>query len=430
MAQIPRKLLDTLTEELNAFSVAGRQMVENALSRLVPMFTDADGLIPEKNVAALRNAAYQVMEAVCGELSDLAAARAAQFYDEVRSLSVGARLGARVDSGRVPQATEGAVRALVQSVDDTGQVERFTRELGDRVDVEVTRAANRCVATNAMRDPLKPAYARVPAGTETCPFCLMLSSFGFHYRSPEAASHAHARCDCRVVPDFGEASVDGYDPDGMYDRYNNCLDTIGGRDAIRKEWDALPEAEREAYIKRHGEKPGKAFDSYVNKRISQEIGTRDPEWFKTGIEPEVKVLAGAAPSASEWETARKLAGFGIGSWFRPVRDVEGLKTADVFTVSHGESNRLVEYDFKCPTGNGNQTIYHQFEEAAGQSQRVVIDLVDAGERYKNKEFVEGRTKKFLEYSYTIETGEGKGSLWRFKEVFIIHKDGTPQRITR
>ena len=63
-------------------------------------------------------------------------------------------------------------------------------------------------------------YARVPTGTETCPFCVMLASRGFVYLSERAARHAHPGCDCRVVPGFaGETEVEGYDLDGLYRQY-------------------------------------------------------------------------------------------------------------------------------------------------------------------------------------------------------------------
>lgn len=41
---------------------------------------------------------------------------------------------------------------------------------------------------NAARDPLRPKWARVPSGTETCQFCLMLASRGFAYTSEKSAS--------------------------------------------------------------------------------------------------------------------------------------------------------------------------------------------------------------------------------------------------
>lgn len=221
--QIPRALLDGLTKELNSLSEAGQQMVLNAVENT-----------RWGSVAELRETMAEAMEAVCGEVAELAAARAAEFYDDVRELSVGQRIGASVESGRSAAATEGAVRALVKSVADTGATERFGRELAGRVDYEIKKAAGDCVIANGSRDSLKPRFARVPSGAETCAFCIMLASRGFVYstdRSAGSRGHYHANCDCRIVPSFdsyhagpsrrfsASTTVEGYDLDGLYRRY-------------------------------------------------------------------------------------------------------------------------------------------------------------------------------------------------------------------
>lgn len=283
--EIPRSLLDSLTDELNALSGAGRQMVENALSRLVPMFAGEDGLVPPENVAGLRAAACEVMETVCGQMSDMAAARSAEFYDEVRAASVGKKLGARAVSGRDSAATDGAVRAMMQSVVSTGSADRLVRELCDRVDYEVKRAAGESVERNARRDPLKPRWARVPSGAETCSFCLMLASRGFVYRSEKSAAgkyHGHPGCDCRIVPGFDGMDVEGYDTGELYRRYLDDVETgmlkpkgSGGRSG-RKKWTS-------AQFEGYGD-----FAKYVNEAESIEDLQRRcevaaAEWGKTTL---------------------------------------------------------------------------------------------------------------------------------------------------
>lgn len=227
MAQIPRRLLVELTEELNALSSAGRQMVENALARLVPQFEDADGVVPPENVAPLRAAAVEVMDAVCGEMTDLSAARTAEFYDSIRRIAGAAgRYSALAESGRIPAATEGAVRALAQRVADTGMTAVFARELGDRVDYEVKKASGDCIVINSLGDPSKPRWARIPTGAETCPFCIMLASRGFVYHSAKKAGskgHYHPNCDCRIVPGFKDMDVEGHDTKAYYRQYVDDL---------------------------------------------------------------------------------------------------------------------------------------------------------------------------------------------------------------
>lgn len=278
--EIPASLLDELTREVGALSAAAKAQAAIAIDNVL---AEWDG----EDVAALRAAAFAVLDALLETYAGLSAARAAEFYDAARDAQgAGGKYLAVVDPRRDPKATEGAVRAIVRFAAE-GDVARFKSEALDRVDAETRGAANRCVAYNAGKDPAKPRYARVPSG-DSCGFCLMLASFGFQYTSESAARHSHRNCDCRVVPSFGDASVRGYDPDAMHDRFNGCLSTLGGRDGIRAEWEALPQDRRDGYIARHGKRAGEAFDSYLNKRVSQEIEYRDPEWFATGKEPEPK----------------------------------------------------------------------------------------------------------------------------------------------
>ena len=287
MAQIPRRLLDELTEELNALSSAGRQMVENALARLAPQFEDSDGVVQPENVAPLRAAAVEVMDAVCGEMTDLSAARTAEFYDSVRKLAGAAgRYSALAESGRIPAATEGAVRALVQRVADTGMTAVFARELGDRVDYEVKKASGDCVVINSLGDPSKPRWARIPTGAETCPFCIMLASRGFVYHSAEKAGskgHYHPNCDCRIVPGFNDMEVEGYDTKEYYRQYVDDLQsgklnlkTVNGSTSHVMHWGSV-EFESVGDISRFINAATDVEDLQLRCAVVEE------EWLKTGL---------------------------------------------------------------------------------------------------------------------------------------------------
>ena len=211
MTRVPRATLDALTRQVNAVSADARSKVSRALTA-----------VDWSDVAAARDAVSQAMRDVCGSYSDVAAQAAAEFYDAVRELCVGEPVGALALPGYDPDATDGAVRALVQLVVDGNGPPAFDRACLDRVDHEVKRAAGNCVANNAARDPLKPRYARVPTGAETCEFCTMLASRGFVYATAASAGsngHYHPGCDCRIVPGFSGATVEGYDPDAYFEMY-------------------------------------------------------------------------------------------------------------------------------------------------------------------------------------------------------------------
>lgn len=94
------------------------------------------------------------------------------------------------------------------------------RRIGNLARDQVKRQANRAMAENCVRDGVR--YARVPRGSETCGFCVMLASRGYVYTTPEAAQHSHDGCDCKVMPGFDGAEVEGYDPDSMYDLYREA----------------------------------------------------------------------------------------------------------------------------------------------------------------------------------------------------------------
>ena len=167
----------------------------------------------------------QALAAVMPTYTDMAAQASADFYDAERELALGERLGAVSISGYNPRKTEGAVRGFVRFVlrDD---VQTFNDQVLQRIDYEMKRSANMSVVENGRRDPKRVRYARVPTGAETCDFCLMLASRGFVYQSEStaSASHVHSSCDCRVVPGWDGMEVEGYDPQAIYDRWQDAID--------------------------------------------------------------------------------------------------------------------------------------------------------------------------------------------------------------
>lgn len=204
MDPIPREYIDNYSDALNR--VAGNAVagLSAALERV-----DLSG-----DPAAVREAVIAIMNQACTASTDVAAVLAAEFYDGLRELQVGERLGAHAYSRREREATEGAVRGFVQDLVDGKPHDRFVGKCLDRIDYETRLAASKCMEHNAKRDKRKPKWARVPIGFETCQFCIMLASRGFVYHTEETASHAHPHCDCRVIPSWDRENprVEGYDP--------------------------------------------------------------------------------------------------------------------------------------------------------------------------------------------------------------------------
>lgn len=221
---IRRSWIDRFTRGINAISEDSRKRLAEALARID--YT--------QDVAVVREQAIAIMQAFCGRATDTVAMLSAEFYDGLREYELGQRMDAVAESGREPEATDGAVRAFARKLVD-GDAGTFVDMCLSRLDYEVKVAASRTCLANAARDTRKPMFARVPAGGETCQFCLMLASRGFAYHNEAAASHAHANCDCRVVPSWTAHAVEGYDPD-----------------ALKAEWEASVQAEADARAERNG----------------------------------------------------------------------------------------------------------------------------------------------------------------------------------
>ena len=238
--QIPRSYIESYGRALNELDARTKQAL---MRELETVDYDADP-------AAVRSYVSLIMQRYCGASATVAARLAADFYDGLRArFGIDDGYKALVDPGFEPMATDGAVRAVTQALVE-GKPDEFKRKCIERAGYETRKAANTCVERNARRDPKKPRWARVPTGTETCRFCIMLASRGFVYHTEELASHSHDHCDCRVIPswDGKRAAVEGYDPDYYLDVYGSPESHPEVAEAInarRRELRAQRKAERE-----------------------------------------------------------------------------------------------------------------------------------------------------------------------------------------
>lgn len=213
MATLPRDIVDTLTYKLNTLSNAAKKAIADQIA-----------MIQYDGIADLRNKLIEILEPYFANATDIAAEYAAQMYNDAREYALGKRLDLIPESGRIPEATEGAIRSFVGELDEKG-IERIIELLQERMDYEIKRAAGYATSDLAMKDSAKPRFARVPTGAETCQFCIMLASRGFVYHSKKSAGaldHWHPNCDCRIIPGFfGYTEVDEYDPDKLYRQWKD-----------------------------------------------------------------------------------------------------------------------------------------------------------------------------------------------------------------
>lgn len=229
MAMIPREALDYLTQEINGISSEAQERVTRVLSGIT--------WTPE-TIADCRNVVLLALQEVLPTYSELAAQASADFYDAARTACVGSPMGAVPVSGYDQSLTDRAVRAFVQGIVDGSPIEQFNDAVLQRIDYEMKRSAGSTMFENGRRDPVRPRFARVPTGPETCDFCLMLASRGFVYTSESAASnnldHYHSGCDCRVVAGWDGAEVEGYDTTDLYHQWQDAVDAMAKERAERK----------------------------------------------------------------------------------------------------------------------------------------------------------------------------------------------------
>ena len=239
---IPRAAVDFLTEEINGISADAQARVLEVLQGI--QWT------PE-NIAECRDLVIQALAAVMPTYTTMTAQASADFYDAARELVVGEKMGARAISDYDPAKTEGAVRGFVRFVlrDD---VQTFNDQVLQRIDYEMKLSAANSTIENGKRDKRKPRYARVPTGSETCDFCLMLASRGFVYNSQSTASmgHVHSGCDCRIVAGWDGMEVEDYDPRSIYDRWQDAIDAKA-RERAERNGTAVSE-ERAAIMAAYG----------------------------------------------------------------------------------------------------------------------------------------------------------------------------------
>lgn len=150
-------------------------------------------------------------------------------------------------------------------------VDGFIQQMAKSTGGQVRRTASMTMAgiTGAQPKHSKIRYARVLQGLESCGWCFMLASRGFVYRSEEAASHSHRGCKCVVMAGREGDTIEGYDLEGIQDRYNKVAKACGV-DIFTDKDTRLDQLSREDY-----------------DRIARFAELHDPAWLSRGVIPDV-----------------------------------------------------------------------------------------------------------------------------------------------
>ena len=133
----------------------------------------------------------------CRAASQAGTDYATQFSRGLSLLQTGEDVNFEAMSTFDQRATLIAIRGIYkQATDEDGELDEglLARELVRRVSFEANRATKVGVWERGQQDSRDVRYARVPAGAETCAWCLMTAGLGYWFMTEEAASHTHAHC--------------------------------------------------------------------------------------------------------------------------------------------------------------------------------------------------------------------------------------------
>lgn len=163
------------------------------------------------------------------EFGDVSALLAVDFYDMLRDVppsaaSFQAAYAAPVDAQVAQGAARWAVGALFEDDPD-----RFVSQILGSTQRLVSQRGRDTIFDNAGRDRVRTSVARIPSGTDTCTFCIMLASRGAVYTDLVSAGEMntfHDNCDC--VPTVIRSRRDypeGHDLQKFVDLYTSGLGT-------------------------------------------------------------------------------------------------------------------------------------------------------------------------------------------------------------
>lgn len=292
------------SSEWDAYNAAVDRICSRAESAAVRAVLAAvrAGELSGMGVAEMREQVKAVLEPVMTAYAEAASELAAEWYD-MEAEGHGYKLPAAVTQVEAcGDAVDATVRYQVRKLMD-GDAEGFARACGALARDAAVRQLNSTIMANAARDRKRGVrFARVTTGRETCAFCYMLASRGAVYHTRETAGqfdHYHRRCDCKVVPGFGD------DPDAVL---------VEGHDpALMRSRMALIE-----------EQTGLSFSERGDlSRISSDMELRDKGWLYHGAAPAVsyadeetrKLKAHDPDHGAERRTAERLAANGYEAVF-------------------------------------------------------------------------------------------------------------------
>lgn len=214
---------------IEQFRAGNSELSRRVRAELEAFFRSLDLSKPD----ATRDALLAFLPALTSQYGEVAAALAADWYEETRAASGAAGRFRAVTAAGVPaEAVEAKVRFLAGHL-WTPEPAAMLGGLLTAADKYVKQPGRETVAYNAKRENVR--WARVPTGAKTCSWCLVLASRDAVYSSKQSAGgdghKFHGDCDC-VATRIAKPSdyPTDYLPDNYYAMYQAARNEAGSGD--------------------------------------------------------------------------------------------------------------------------------------------------------------------------------------------------------
>ena len=208
--------------QVNAARAAQKRLSDRAKSAVNALWRDVQGSDP----AVVRNAFLDAMPQIVDTYGAASAEVAAEYFEELTGF-----MAEPADSLNRDQV-DGAVRYQAGNL-WTPKPHEFVTGLMVDVDKLVKAFGRDTIYSNGDRRGVR--YARIPSGSKTCAFCMVLASRDAVYLSRRSAggdgNSYHGDCDCTVTPvrDAGDLP-EGYDTEELYAVYLDARSEAGSGD--------------------------------------------------------------------------------------------------------------------------------------------------------------------------------------------------------
>lgn len=174
----------------------------------------------------VRNALLEFFPELVATYGDVSALLAADFYDALRDVPVSASsFEAAFAAPTDPTKAEGSARWSVGALFDE-DVDLFWSQILGATQRLVLDRGRGTFYNSAAKDPFRTGVARIPRGTETCAFCIMLASRGAVYQSEVSAELVVGRGSNRTGYDASGKRLTGGIGKGVKARGNQSLGSM------------------------------------------------------------------------------------------------------------------------------------------------------------------------------------------------------------